>query len=67
MFIIAILVWKLDKELLDRLTLGAESICIIVFSLPVRKGIALALEYLSEQRGSQILLYNAEDEKHIHC
>jgi hypothetical protein len=62
LFIVATLKWKPDSALLGYLILGPASICIIVFSLPIRKGVALALEYLSEQRGSQILLYDDEDE-----
>jgi uncharacterized protein (DUF983 family) len=65
-FIIAILLWRPENLLVGRLVLGTASICIIVLSLPARKGIALALEYLSEQRGSRILLYDDEHEKHSH-
>jgi uncharacterized protein (DUF983 family) len=62
-FIVAILLWRPDNILLGRFVLGSVSIFIIVFSLPIRKGIALALEYLSEQKGSHILLYDDKDEK----
>ncbi|HEY6952939.1 MAG TPA: hypothetical protein VI758_11060 [Bacteroidota bacterium] len=63
-FIILILLWKPGNLFLGRLVLGVASICIIVFTLPVRKGVALALEFLSEQKGGTILLY--DDEKDLH-
>jgi hypothetical protein len=37
-------------------------VCVIALSLPVRKGIALALEYLSEMKRSSLLLYEDTDQ-----
>lgn len=66
LFIIVIFLCRPDNLLPGRFILGTASICIIVFSLPIRKGIALALEFLSEQKGDRFLLYDDEDENHLH-
>ena len=66
LFIIAILLWRPDNVLFGRLALGTASMCVIALSLPVRKGIALALEYLSEMRGGNFLLYEDTDQTDNH-
>lgn len=62
LFIIAILLWRPQSILLGRLVLGGASVCVIALSLPLRKGIALALDYLSEIKGSNLLLYDDSDQ-----
>jgi uncharacterized protein (DUF983 family) len=63
LFIITILLWRPHSILLGRLILGAASIGVIALTLPLRKGIALALDYLSEIKGSNILLYDVPNQK----
>jgi uncharacterized protein (DUF983 family) len=53
LFIIGILVWRPENLLLGRSILTISSFCVITLSLPARKGIALALEFLSESKGSR--------------
>ncbi len=57
LFLVVMLFWKPANLLLGRIVLTACAIYVIPLSLPIRKGIALALEYLSEVKGSKILLY----------
>jgi uncharacterized protein (DUF983 family) len=63
LFIITILLWRPHSILLGRLVLGVASVCVIALSLPLRKGIALALDYLSEMKGSNLLLYDDSDQR----
>ena len=63
LFIILILLWRPDDVLFGRIVLGVSSVGLIALSLPPRKGIALALEYLSEIKGSNLLLYEDTNQK----
>lgn len=58
LFIIVILVWRPYNMEVGRLVLGVAAICVIALTLPMRKGIALALEYISETKGGNLLLYD---------
>ena len=49
--------------LLGPIVLIACAICMIPLSLPVRKGIALAFEYLSKVNGERLLLYEDLDHR----
>ena len=62
-FIIIILLWRPEHMLLGRILLGVTSACVIALSLPVRKGIALALDYISDSRGGNLLLYEEPHQK----
>jgi uncharacterized protein (DUF983 family) len=62
LFIIAILLWRPENVFLGRIVLTVSSFTVIALSLPVRKGIALALEYLSELKGSSLLFYDNDIE-----
>jgi hypothetical protein len=61
LFLIAMFLWKPANLLLGRVILTAGAIGVIPLSLPLRKGIALALEYVSEVKGSNLLLYDHND------
>ncbi len=63
LFIIIILLWRPDDVFFGRLVLGVASGGVIALSLPPRKGIALALEYLPEMKGSNLLLYQDAEQK----
>ncbi len=56
--------WKPADLLLGRILLTAGAIAVIPLTLPVRKGIALALEYLSELKGSSLLFYDDTNDQH---
>ena len=58
LLIVIILVWRPEYQLLARVILGVVSASVIALSLPIRKGIALALEFIAETRGSNLLLYD---------
>ena len=62
LFIIVILLWRPADLLLGRILLTASSLCAIPLTLPIRKGIALALEYLSETKGAKLLLYDDDSQ-----
>ncbi len=62
LFLIAMLLWRPADPALGRIVLTVAAIVVIPASLPLRKGIALALEYYSEIRGSHLLLYEEEDQ-----
>ena len=63
LFVILMLLWKPHDILLGRLVLGTASACVIALSLPMRKGIALALEFVTETRGSNLLLYKDSEQE----
>lgn len=57
-FIILMLVWKPYNMELGRVIIGLAAVGVIALSLPIRKGIALALEYISDTKGNTFLLYD---------
>jgi len=64
LFLIAMFVWKPADLLLGRIVLTVGAIAVIPLTLPVRKGIALALEYISELKGGNLLLYDDTNDQH---
>ncbi len=62
LFLVVMLLWRPSNLLVARVVLTGVAIGIIPLSLPIRKGIALALEYLSEVRGGRLLLYEPRDQ-----
>ncbi len=65
LFLIAMFVWRPANVLLGRIFLTAAAVAVIPLTLPVRKGIALALEYISEAKGSSLLFYDNNDDREI--
>ncbi len=63
LFLISMFVWKPANMLFGRIIVGIAAVVVIPLTLPVRKGIALALEYLSEARGSNLLLYDHHEDQ----
>ncbi len=61
-FLILMFIWKPGDLFLGRTILAGAAFGIIPLTLPVRKGIALALDYLAEVKGSHLLLY--DDKNH---
>lgn len=62
LFLIAMLLWRPADPAVGRIVLTVVAIVVIPVSLPLRKGIALALEYYSEVRGGSFLLYDEENQ-----
>lgn len=66
LFIILIFVWRPHNLELGRVVLGVLSVFVIALTVPIRKAIALALEYISETRGNTLLLYDDSDQEDTH-
>ena len=60
------LLWKPENLLLGRIVLTVGAVAFIPLSLPLRKGIALAIEYVSETKGSHLLLYDHDEDRKGH-